>query len=63
MLLVSLRTQATVPAGVGRVLTRLHVPEAVRAARESPTAGGVRSAGGGSVPAGQRRPPEAAGRP
>ncbi|WP_083420116.1 MULTISPECIES: cation acetate symporter [unclassified Pseudofrankia] len=36
MLLVSLRTPATVPAGVGRVLTRLHVPEAVRAARAAP---------------------------
>jgi len=38
MLLVSLRTPATVPAGAGRVLTRLHVPEAVRAARATPPA-------------------------
>ncbi|OHV28793.1 MULTISPECIES: sodium/solute symporter [Pseudofrankia] len=36
MVLVSLRTPATVPAGVGRVLTRLHVPEGVRAARATP---------------------------
>jgi Na+(H+)/acetate symporter ActP len=34
MVLVSLSTPGSTPAGVGRVMTRLHVPEGIRAGRE-----------------------------
>ncbi|WP_410173468.1 sodium:solute symporter family transporter, partial [Frankia nepalensis] len=44
MLVVSLRTPATMPAGVGGVLTRLHVPEGLRAARAASPASGTAAA-------------------